>query len=195
MFQVAEGLSMRRMIGRLMLSSMLGLSALPAVAEETLRMTLPAGFGLSHAAEAGGDRLREYLPEGQTPESWREMISVQRFGAGAGQDPRAYLERVIAELRAVCPAGRATPVNAAQDGPYVTAVAMMGCEASPRTGGTEVFVMRATSGREAMHVLQFAWTRDPSRDEVSAAMEVLSRALLCDTARAEAPCPEGGVLP
>jgi hypothetical protein len=185
-------MSMRRMIGAILAAMAV---AGGATAQEGLRVALPAGFALAHAQENAAGMIREYIPAGQTLDAWREMVTVQRFAAGAGGDPVAYVDAVLGQLQQVCATPLATPVTPGQAPPYATATAVMGCEVSPRTGGPEIFALRAFAGREAVHVLQFAWARRPSDAELGAAMAVLAGAVLCDPARADAPCPGWGVLP
>jgi hypothetical protein len=166
-----------------------------ASAEEGLRVGLPEGFILGFADGDGRDMIREYLRAGETLQNWTDLVTVQRFSGLAGVDPLAYVDAVAANLRDVCPDARVTPPDATMAGPYRSAAIMARCPVSPRTGGSEVFAMRAFAGVQAMHVVQYAFTRDPNRAEIDAAIALISDAVLCDLARADAPCPAGGVLP
>ncbi|MGP1358077.1 hypothetical protein [Roseicyclus sp.] len=166
-----------------------------AMAEEGLRAGLPEGFVLGFSAGEGGDMIREYLRAGETLEAWSDLVTVQRFAGLAGVDPLAYVEAVAANLREVCPDARVTPPDATMAGPYRSAAIMARCPVSPRTGATEVFAMRAFAGAQAMHVVQYAWTRDPDPAEIDAAIAFISDAVLCDPTRSDAPCPAGGHLP
>ncbi|NKX43413.1 hypothetical protein [Roseicyclus persicicus] len=183
---------MRRVIGGLLAAAA---AAGGAAAQESLRIAVPEGFGLAYRVEAEAGAVREFVPAGQTVDDWREMLTVQRFAAAAGGDPGAFVEGVLAELQAVCATPLATPVEPGQAPPYADALAVLGCEVSPRTGGTEIFAIRAIAGREAMHVVQFAWTRRPTEAELGAALALVSGAVLCDPARTDAPCPGWGLLP
>jgi hypothetical protein len=183
---------MRRMIGGILAAATL---AGGAAAQESLRVAVPEGFALVHRVETEQGAVREFIPLGQTLDGWGEMLTVQRFAVAAGGDPSGFVQGVLAELQAVCATPLATPVEAGQAPPYADAMAVLGCEVSPRTGGTEIFALRAIAGREAMHVVQFGWTRRPSEAEMGAALGLLSDAVLCDPARADAPCPGWGLLP
>jgi hypothetical protein len=53
-----------------------------------------------HAADDGHQTITEAVPEGQTLENWREMITIQAFDdRGPASTPRATMESLDAQMR------------------------------------------------------------------------------------------------
>jgi len=169
--------------------------ALPVAAQrynpgENLVVDIPPGFVLAHRGDDPAVALEEFVPHDQDLLTWQELITLQVFEGQGGQDPAAFLGRLVDGFTGACPEGQAGEVNAVDAGPYPAALVIATCPDSPRTEGVESFVAYAIGGRVRLYVLQFAWARRPSEADFAEARAFLATALVCDTTRAEVPCPE-----
>jgi hypothetical protein len=164
-------------------------------AQEEVRLTLPPGFVPAPRPEETVGTMRGYLPADQQIESWTDLLTVQRFENLAGMDPEEFFRRIERVVMQACPDAEFGPIDLVRGGPYRSARMMVVCPSRPPEGGMETFMQRVFSGREAFHVVQYHWKRQPSEEEIAASLAVLSEAVVCDPGRAETPCPDGGVLP
>ena len=71
-----------------------------------------------------------------------------------------------------------------------TAQALFRCPGIEADTVEEVFLAHAISGRDSLYVSQVAWHFTPSRDEVEQWSIFLHRMDVCDTRRADMPCPQ-----
>lgn len=155
----------------------------PAAAQDAqaLLVSTPPGFKLAwnHATPDGSVKMAEFVPEGQTVETWRQMVTVQHFPRLAGADPTALLGSWTQRLTSVCPKAQVSrvpqpPVNghsAARVYVHVT-----DCGTRPAESILAVMI----SGRDALHMIQHAWRpQPPTREQLEAAMRDLDRARLC----------------
>jgi len=157
---------------------------------ENLLVTIPPGFALAHQAGNDQQMIEEFIPEGQSLETWQEMITLQVFPALGGTAPEAFLHRMSAAFATACPEGQAGPVSPVAAGAYGAALFIATCPQSPRTEGVESFVAYAIGGQARLYVMQYAWDRRPSEADFEAARAFLASATVCDTTRADAPCPQ-----
>lgn len=166
----------------------------PLRAQEEIRLTLPQTFVPAPPEDPPGP-TRGYLPADQQIETWTDLVTVQRFETLAGMDPAEFFRRIERVVAQACPDAEFGPVDVVDGGAIPTAQMMVVCPSRPPEGGMEIFVQRVFSGREALHIVQYHWKRQPSEDEIAASLALLSEAVICDPRRAEIPCPDGGVLP
>jgi hypothetical protein len=149
--------------------------------EQTLLVSTPPGFKMawSHATPDGAMKMMEYVPDGQTVESWQQMITVQHFPKLAAADPLALLSSWTQKLVSVCPKAQVSrapqaPVN----GHAAVRVYVHVAECGPRAPESILAVM--IKGEDAMHMIQHAWRpQPPTREQLQAAMGGLDRARLC----------------
>ena len=158
---------------------------------ENLLVDIPPGFVLAHREDTPQGPMEEFIPQGQTLDNWGEMITLQLFPDWANAAPVAFLTRLSDLLQGACPEADAGTIYPLQHGGYPAGLVLLSCPDSPRTGGVESFAAFAISGRERMYVLQYAWTRPAGAAEFAQAQAFFEGARLCDTTRADAPCPEG----
>jgi hypothetical protein len=123
--------------------------------------------------------MTEYVPEGQTVETWRQMVTVQHFPRMAGADPTALLGSWTQRLISVCPKAQVSRVAQPPVNGHAAArvyVHVTDCGTRPPESILAVMI----SGRDALHMVQHAWRpQPPTRDQLEAAMSGLDRMRLC----------------
>lgn len=157
--------------------------------DERLTLSIPPAFELAHAAVTATGFVEEYGRVGETPETWTELITVQRF-PGLALAPQVYAERVIERIASNCAGLRSVepapwPMSAYPAVSYTTI-----CPHHPRTGLPSGGMALAVGGVDQMFVVQFHWMRDPSEADLRAARQMLETVVVCDTRRPDTPCPE-----
>jgi hypothetical protein len=156
---------------------------------ENLLVRIPPGFLLANRGGEGARAFEEFIPEGQSLDAWQELITLQLFPDLAGAAPDAYLGSLSEAFSTQCPAGQIGPVQSLGAGAYPAALILASCPDSPRTEGVESFAAYAIGGQARLYVLQYAWARLPDDADLQAAQAFFGSAFLCDTTRADAPCP------
>lgn len=182
------------------LSLTLVLVLLPALAPaqsppggEQLLAPVPQGFVLGHEAQDATGVLQEFVPAGESVQDWSQMMTVRVQRQFPGADPLAWHNDLVARLLQACPAASAQEVAGGDEQGTAFHLIIVGCPSSPVTGGEEWFLSKAMGGRDALYNVQGAW-RGPATDAlVTAWAGHLRGVLVCDTRRAEAPCPAGTV--
>jgi hypothetical protein len=162
----------------------------PASAQggQALVVMIPEGFGLAfkHDAPDGSMKMTEYVPAGQTVETWRRMITVQHFPTLAAADPRELASRWSQSLVATCPSAKVSPQSQSVVNGHLAArvyVYMTECGGRP----PESVLALVIKGQDAMHMIQHAWRPvPPTPEELRVAMDDLDRVRLC--AAADAAC-------
>lgn len=146
-----------------------------------MRVSTPAGFKLAfrHAQPDGSMKMTEFVPEGQTVDTWTQMVTVQHFTKLAGADPAALLGNWTQRLAGVCPKAQISRVPQAPVNGHSAArvyVHVTDCGARPPESILAVMI----GGRDAMHMIQHAWRpQPPTREQLQAAMGDMDRARLC----------------
>ena len=65
---------------------------------------MPAGWVKAYGAQGNGINMVEYVPPGQTLNSWSEMINVEVFHGRSGASPEGLQQKVSDGFRANCEA-------------------------------------------------------------------------------------------
>ena len=149
--------------------------------EQALMVAIPEGFRLAfmHDAPDGSMKMTEFVPTGQTVDSWQQMITVQHFPKLAGADPRELAARWSQRLVSACPRAQTSqhPQGPVTDHPAVRVyVHITECGGRP----PESILALVIKGQDAMHMIQHAWRpQPPTPDQLKAAMGVLDRVRLC----------------
>ena len=156
---------------------------------ENLIVDIPPGFGLVTQTESADSAIEEYIPQNQTLQTWSDLITLQVFPGLGGTGPDAFLDRMAGAVAGECPGAEIGSVQPVGVGAYPSALFVVICPDSPRTEGIESFAAYAIGGLDRLYVVQYAWDRRPSPDDIAAAQMLFAGVLLCDTRRADASCP------
>jgi len=157
---------------------------------ENLIVDIPPGFVLAHREGDARMAMEEFTPLEETLQTWQELITLQVFFDLGGRAPDGFLHTMLDGFAAACPTGRAGEITPVEAAPYSAALVIASCPDSSRTEGVESFAAYAMGGVERLYVLRYAWARVPSAEDFEAARAFFAGARICDTTRADAPCPE-----
>ena len=95
--------SMRRLAHLLLLLALMPLAAKAAMQGENLLVPpMPAGWVRAYGAQGNGINMVEYVPPGQTLDSWSEMINVEVFHGRGGSSPDALQQQVSDGFKVNC---------------------------------------------------------------------------------------------
>ena len=152
------------------------------------RAALP-GFVEGHRVERPYGMIVEWVPEGETVQSWTRIITVQRFGeAATRQRPREVIANMARDLPASCPGGVSGAVETLRVSGRQAARFRADCALNPGTGLPETLFALAIAGERDMHMFQIAFRRVPSAEDVSWAEQHLASAALCTEQSREEVC-------
>jgi hypothetical protein len=171
-----------------MISALSGPAGAQISGEHLVQAKLP-GFVVGHTAERGPMFIEELIPEGETVEQWTRMITKQRFAGTAGSlSPEELMSRMASGLAGGCPGGVAGAVRRFEVLGAAAAELRADCPKNPATGKPETFLAQAIAGPADIHVLQVAFRKMPSRDDVSWAKSHLASAVLCTATSRDPRC-------
>lgn len=132
--------------------------------DERLFVGVPDGWEKIFENLREDGSITEYVPIGETPENWSEMVTLQRYN-GVLLDIPSYLDQVIQRFTDGCVVGRHDGPRPATESTYQAAVAYIECrgpdpaKAAPGVmlKSIEFVAIKAIQGREALYVVQRAW--------------------------------------
>lgn len=166
----------------------LAAAAQSAAPEWIGRAELP-GFVEAHRVERPHGMIVEWVPEGETVQSWTRIVTVQRFGEVATRmRPQDIIGNMAEGLPASCPGGVAGQVETLRISGRPAARFRADCPRNPGTGLPETLFALAIAGATDMHMLQVAFRRVPSADEVRWAEALLASAAFCTTRDRDSVC-------
>jgi hypothetical protein len=178
-------------------SLLLLLAAMPVRAQEQLSMPqFPAGW--TESFSRGGDQeIVEYVPPGQTAETWQKKISVEVYHDLKNLPLDTLQRRAAAQNREACTGVVDGKFQSGVNNGYASAFWTMGCERSKSSGQGETRYTKAIQGKAGLYLLTYMW-RTPAfgktgpsipPQEISDAMSFLTTSVVCDTTSAAKPCP------
>ncbi len=150
---------------------------------------LPDGFELGHAAEDANGLMQEFVPAGESVETWSQMLTFRLFRNLQGGDATAFHGQLVQYVLDGCDGAYTHVVAEGEEVGTPFHVILVGCPLSPVTGGEEWFLSKAMAGRDALYLVQGAWRGEATAELVQYWAAFLSRVTVCDTRRADAPCP------
>ena len=161
---------------------LVGWSAVARAQEQSFVVPTPAGFkvAFTNASPDGAHRIMEFVPDGQTVQDWRQMITVQHLSRLAHVDPLQFAGSWAQKFKAACPAVTASRLPQAPiDGHEAVRLYLH----TPECGGRapESVLAVVVKGRDGLHMVQHAWRpAPPTRQELDAAATGFDRLRLCD---------------
>lgn len=173
----------------ILLAAMAAAAAQGGGAPEWIGRAEVPGFVEGHRVERPYGMIVEWVPEGETVQSWTRIITVQRFGeAATRQRPREVIANMARDLSASCPGGVPSAVETLRVSGRQAARFRADCALNPGTGLPETLFALAIAGERDMHMFQIAFRRVPSAEDVSWAEQHLASAVLCTERSREGVC-------
>lgn len=175
-----------------LLATMAGASfAAAALKNENLLTPIPGGFKIGFQTRNDRENMAEYVPTQESVKDWSRMVTVQIFFGLKNTDPDAFAGALAKNWLSACAAGAAQKVTAGAENGYSFSLWMYNCPLNPQTGKPENMWLKATSGADSLYSVQYAFRREMSEELIGPAMGYLKRVSVCDTRRADRPCPDG----
>jgi hypothetical protein len=186
-----------------------GIATLPQ--GEFLFASPPEGWIVGHRSRQGNASIVEYVPAGQTVQSWTEMVTVQVWqGQQPSPDPKEFVLRIAGRFQRVCKKLQVAPPSERQIGGYDNVSLALECREPDRSQAPsqvlsrniEFLAVRAIRGRDGFYVVQRAWHGDTEPAEAPMKSEAtmkewgvyLSRVEVCDTRDPALVCATLGLL-
>ncbi len=135
----------------------------PPQAEQVFAPT-PPGFALTDSKVDDKQRVFEFLPQGQTAQSWTERIGIVVFFGMKGRNPKQAAEALQSEWRASCPAFSSNAPEQRLEKNYPASILTMACSypEPPQGRMHREFVMaKIMQGADSLYLVQRAWRGGP----------------------------------
>ena len=132
----------------------------PAPSGETLLAAPPEGWTQTGGTQSVLLRLAEFVPAADleaNPEvargNWKEKITLERLQGQPVPDPLEFLEGLRADHLAGCSRGSYTPIAAAEENGYPSAVAMLSCPKLSLTDAGQITLIKVIQGDDAFYTV------------------------------------------
>ena len=160
----------------------------PPLQAENLLVAQPAGFKVGYQANKDSTAISEWVPEGQSVDTWTQMLTVQVF-RGSKVDPAAFLQQIGKKWTDACPGSTGKGIFTGQTNGYVVSMLVLRCPKNLTTGKPETTAFRVIKGGDALYSVQRAFRSEPSDAELDDVMHYLAKVSVCDSRAPDHPCP------
>lgn len=167
----------------------------PLAAERLVMPLFPAGW-TEAVKEAGNIELVEYLPVGQTPNTWQDKIVLQVYHDLNNLPLDAIQRRTQGQNRNRCTGVIEGPFQSGLNNGYPTAFWTLGCRYVNANGYGETQYTKAIQGETALYVLSRIWRTpafggdgpaiDPAN--INDGVAFLTTSIVCVPNSADHPC-------
>jgi hypothetical protein len=156
---------MKRAIVRLVLAiaAIIIPSALAFAALQGENLLVPplAGWTQAYAAAGNGIRLVEYVPKGQTADTWSQMATIEIFFGRGGMNPRDLQQKVVEGVRENCQAMHVSDLGAGTSSSLPAARWVTYCGKWKQLPNGEITYFQAISGKDHFYLVQRSWRGAP----------------------------------
>jgi hypothetical protein len=161
------------------------------IENETLLSPLPDGFEIGYHAANERETMAEYTPADESVEDWSRMITVQVFHTLKNADADSFAANLAKRWSSACPPGEAKRATTGVDNGYRFALWIYQCPLNPATQKPETMWLKAVSGAHSLYSVQYSYRHEFAKELLGPAMDYLRQIRVCDTRRADRPCPAG----
>jgi hypothetical protein len=150
-------------------------------AGETLQMAVPAGYRQTKPEQRAGD---------WTTTEWRTPSNEERLRRMIGRGAAFVAPTVHRDAMGRSPFARCTvgSIREGRDNGYAYALWAASCRSTNAAGQIEETWTKAIQGRDALYVVQKAFTYNPFDADVIKWVAYLERVQLCDPGLPDRPC-------
>lgn len=156
---------------------------------ENLLYNLPKNYKVGFQTKKNGMVMTELIPQQESINQWTEMVTAQIFLGLKTLSPEQFQTRMETLWSKACPNAQFATVTQGEENGYAFLIWMQMCPLNQTTGKPENTWFKAIKGNDSFYVVQKAFTYDPSKEEVVTWMHYFQSVKVCDTRRAESPCP------
>lgn len=171
----------------LSLGAVSSLASASATGVEQVQLPPMKGYHPVHQnTDAQGNRIAEYVPEGQTAQDWTDMVTVNDAPNSGHVSPRAFLGLIEAGWRIACPSAQSHWIRDGEEGGRPFALLMLSCSENPGTGKPEFTWIKGIQGTQGFHTVQKSFRSEPEKDDVVQWIGWLREVGLCGSGGAPA---------
>jgi hypothetical protein len=172
--------------------------ALGALQGENLLVPPIPGWGQAYAAAGNGIKLVEYVPPGESADSWSQMATIEIFFGRGGMNPRDLEKRVSDGFRQNCEALHVADLGAGSTSSLPAARWVTYCSKVKQLGKGEITYFQAISGKDHFYLVQRSWRGAafdiakplPIPESLLKEWEAyLDQVSVCDNRDPKRPCP------
>ena len=156
---------------------------------ENLLTSLPPGFHEGFHDINPRKVFVEYVPAGETVQSWTKMITTQIMRDLKNFDAERWSSGLAERWKKGCPGGEANRMLGTTENGYPVSIWLYTCPLNPATQKPETMWAKVFSGADAFYNVQVAYRSAISKDLTAPTMDILRKAMVCDTRRPDRPCP------
>jgi len=158
------------------------------LSDEQFFYAVPKGWVLGFSERQGNMLMKEFVPEGETVENWNEMLTTQIFYGGVNQSPDAFASGMRRLWKKHCPRSLVSLGKSGKENGYSFEFWQQICNKNPKTNRPEVTFIKAIEGNDSFYVVQKAWKRLPTDEEIRNWSKNLRYAHVCDSRIPERKC-------
>lgn len=169
--------------------TMFVLSPADAQQSEHLRLAVPKGFKAGTEEKKSSAMLvREMLREGETLQTWTEMVTSMTFPKMGDVAPAQYRARMQTIWDSYCPGSEYVTLKDETQNGYATLTWLWKCPRNPQTGKPELSWMKAIQGRDNLYSIQRALRFEPSEAQKEELARYFDSVRVCDPRLPDRPC-------
>lgn len=184
-------------VGALLSLPVMAQQAAPASGER-LFLIPPTGWVIAFHDRQGNVDLTELVPQGQTAQNWKEMLTVQLISGKPESSPADVLKNQLSEIQQACDDVGAGAVSPGMENGYETALRAIACTRSKQWGKGELNLYKVIRGQDRLYVVSRSWRGEPfEKDKLPVGPDVTKQWLnfmqqvrVCDARDAQHACPD-----
>lgn len=157
---------------------------------ENLIQNMPQGYKIDFQTKQGNMIMTEMVPQTETVNNWTEMVTTQVFLGLKNTTPERFQASMAKRWLATCKDGKTAPITKGEENGYSFSIWLQTCPLNPGTGKPENTWFKAIKGNDSFYVVQKAFKFEPSKEQVVQWMQYFRSVGVCDTRRADRPCPK-----
>jgi len=165
--------------------------ALAQLQDENLLAGVPEGFVLGYNAAKDGAEIYEFVPEGESVETWTAMVTIQIFPGLDELEGDRFAVNMAQNWKSACRTGTATKLTESDVNGFPFVLRTFLCPLNPHTGKPETMYFKGITGSDAFYSVQYAFRQEHADELDTIALPYLIAASACDTRKPERPCPAG----
>jgi hypothetical protein len=156
--------------------------------DENLLVAVPDGFVSGYQAAQGSMTMQEFVPRGQTVETWSRMVTVQVFH-NLHASPDAFADNLRKGWLGACPGSQVSKIKAGAVNGYAYALWRFTCPLNPSVGKPENMFAKFISGNDSFYSVQYAYRTPFTAKLAPPATAYLGGVSVCDSRLRDRPCP------
>jgi hypothetical protein len=124
---------------------------------ENVMALVPSGWKMGFHARQGNLQITEFVPEGQTVDNWKSLLTIQIVFGGLSKTPRQVFEEAVALGRRLCPNEESVLITTGEENGYPFALWMQMCRNNPQVNQAEVTLFKVIQGNDSFYFVHRAW--------------------------------------